>query len=124
MSGTTRFSDDRRACKVINRATGGFTIIHSAITTEEDSEYEWDPDWLGPTPNGYQWGYCIRCGQPFHWVCSEEDETDFAILGRIKGNWGWIEVSHEEVRAAYAEWLQNVRDEAISDIHTVRELVK
>jgi hypothetical protein len=39
---------------------------HGEVLTPDDSD-DYDPAILGPTPNGYQYGYCRDCLAPCRW---------------------------------------------------------
>lgn len=45
---------------------------HGAVLTRSDDDDAYDERVLGPIPNGYQYGYCGRCHQPFRWDVSNQ----------------------------------------------------
>ena len=95
-----RFPNRHNTCKFYDYGTDKLREAHDEVLTGADDIHDlFDPSWLGLTPNDYQWGYCRRCGQPFHWNVEKQQ---------------WEDVEHEDVRIAWIEYLKDVQDRAIS----------
>lgn len=112
-------------CRVYNYNTNEYYLTHGEVYVEADEHDDFDPKWLGPTPNKYHYGYCSRCGQPFKWrVPNHEKRLAPTVVGWYdKDNpddlMGWVEITKEEIAADYAKYLAETKRRAV---RTVREL--
>lgn len=98
-------------CRFYNQNTDTVYTAHGEVMVEADNNDDFEPSWLGPTPNPYHYGYCSRCGQPFVWLVPDYgrnlDPTfhGFVEHDNPENEMGWVETSREAIKAEYEKFI-------------------
>lgn len=102
-------------------------LSHDEVMVEADEPDDFDPTWLGPTPNPYHYGYCRRCGQPFVWnMPNHDDGLDPTMMGWVDHSdpekpFGWVETTKEAITAEYQKWVTDAKKRAVKTVREIEE---